>query len=214
MNASAQILVSKFELPDAFKALGDSLRFSIVRLMQQDSFGVLELCDLFDVRQPAMSHHLKIMVEAGLLCSRREGNSLFYRRMLPDQTDRPDALRTLFGLIDEVELSSEVEAALDELRKQRTQRSVEFFQKNSERFRSQQDLIAGYGEYGNSIANAVRALPLNKDLWVEVGPGEGELLEELSSDFSRVVALDVSAELLERAKARVKDSGKIGRVHV
>jgi|SaaInl5LU_22_DNA_1037371.scaffolds.fasta_scaffold33410_2 ubiquinone/menaquinone biosynthesis C-methylase UbiE len=210
MNASVQISSSNFGLSEAFKALGDSLRFGIVRLMQQDSFGVLELCDLFDVRQPAMSHHLKIMVEAGLLCSRREGNSLFYRRMLPDQTNSPDALRTLFGLIDEVELSAEIQQALDELRELRTQRSLEFFQKNSERFRSQQDLIAGYGEYGKTIEDAVRALPLNKaplnaGLWVEVGSGEGELLSAIAPEFSNAVALDVSEELLNRARTRVGD---------
>lgn len=214
MNASAQLSMSNFGLSEAFKALGDGLRFSIVRLMQQDSFGVLELCDLFDVRQPAMSHHLKIMVEAGLLCSRREGNSLFYRRMLPDQTNNPEALRALFGLIDEVDLSDEILLALGELRKLRTQRSLEFFQKNSERFRSQQDLIAGYGEYGKTIEQAVQALPLNilasaegdvkTDFWIEVGSGEGEFLSALAPAFKEVVALDVSADLLERAKARAE----------
>lgn len=213
MNAPAQTSVPVFDLPDAFKALGDNLRFSIVRLMQQDSFGVLELCELFDVRQPAMSHHLKIMVEAGLLCSRREGNSLFYRRMLPDQTDSPGALRTLFSLIDEIELVGEIQTALDQLRMQRNQHSAEFFQKNSERFRSQQDLIAGYGEYGKSIADALRALPSAKDLWIEVGSGEGELLEEVAQDFTQVVALDVSAELIERAKVRVKGSENIDFIH-
>ena len=213
MNATAQTSVPVFDLPDAFKAMGDNLRFSIVRLMQQDSFGVLELCELFDVRQPAMSHHLKIMVEAGLICSRREGNSLFYRRLLPDQTDSPEGLRVLFRLIDEVELGIEIQASLDRLRRQRSQHSVEFFQKNSERFRSQQDLIAGYGEYGNSIADALRALPSTKDLWVEVGSGEGELLEELAQDFAQVKALDVSAELIERAKTRVKGRENIEFIH-
>lgn len=213
MNASAPLLVSKFLLPDAFKALGDGLRYSIVRLMQQDSFGVLELCDLFEVRQPAMSHHLKVMVEAGLLCSRREGNSLFYRRMLPDQTDNPEALKTLFSLIDVMDLDEKAELGLAELRKRRSQRSIEFFQKNSERFRSQQDLIAGYGEYGNSIADAVRALPLNKEVWVEVGSGEGELIEALGAEFGKVIALDVSSELLARAKARVEDLEHVDFIH-
>lgn len=203
MSSTAQISASSLALPEAFKALGDGMRFSIVRLMQQDSFGVLELCDLFDVRQPAMSHHLKIMVEAGLLCSRREGNSLFYRRMLPDQTEAPEVLRTLFALIDKEPLGDELKAALEQLRAQRTRRSVEFFRKNSERFRLQQDLIAGYSEYGKSIEDAMRALPLQHDLWIEVGSGEGELLAQLSDEFGRVVALDVSNELLDKARSRL-----------
>lgn len=203
MNQAAEISGNKARLPEVFKALGDPLRFSIVRLMQQDSFGVLELCELFEVRQPAMSHHLKVMVEAGLLCSRREGNSLFYRRILPDQSESSAALKSLFLLIDAVDIAPDALAGLESLRKDRTRQSLAFFQKNSGRFRDQQDLIAGYGEYGKAIEEAVRALPLESNLWVEVGSGEGELIAALHQDFDQVVALDISADLLARAKAQV-----------
>ncbi len=209
MNQAAEISSIKVGLPEVFKALGDPLRFSIVRLMQQDSFGVLELCELFEVRQPAMSHHLKVMVEAGLLRSRREGNSLFYRRILPDQSDSAVALKSLFSLVDAVDIAPDTLAGLATLRKNRTQQSLAFFQKNSGRFRDQQDLIAGYGEYGKAIEEAVKALPSEKKLWVEVGSGEGELLAALHQDFDRVLALDISADLLARAKSQVGNAKNI-----
>lgn len=65
------------------KAYGDVLRLEILRVLSTDSFGVLELSSLFDMRQPAMSHHLKVLSQAGLVSTRKEGNTIFYRRALP-----------------------------------------------------------------------------------------------------------------------------------
>jgi ArsR family transcriptional regulator len=50
--------------------------------LQQNAYGVLELCQIFDIRQSAMSHHLKILANAGLVATRREGTTIFYRRNL------------------------------------------------------------------------------------------------------------------------------------
>src|SRR5690606_40551176 len=68
------------QLAALLKAAGDPLRLDILRVLAQDSFGVLELCQMFSAKQSGMSHHLKVLTNAGLLTSRREGNSIFYRR--------------------------------------------------------------------------------------------------------------------------------------
>ena len=65
------------------KAIGDALRLDILRVLRNDSFGVLELAQIFAMRQSGMSHHLKVLANAGLVSTRREGNSIFYRRSLP-----------------------------------------------------------------------------------------------------------------------------------
>ena len=69
-------------LATIYKASGDSLRLDIMRVLRRDTFGVLELSQLFDMRQSGMSHHLKVMHKAGLVEPQREGNSIFYRRPL------------------------------------------------------------------------------------------------------------------------------------
>lgn len=53
-------LLSPDQLAAAAKAIGDPLRLAIVQVLGKGSFGVLELCELFDIKQSSMSHHLKI----------------------------------------------------------------------------------------------------------------------------------------------------------
>ena len=74
------------------KAAGDSLRLEILCSLRRDSYGVLELCRIFGVRQPAMSHHLKVLADAGLVCRRREGTSIFYHRAHRANCEQLDTL--------------------------------------------------------------------------------------------------------------------------
>ena len=62
------------------KASGDELRLNVLRVLASDSFGVLELAQIFDIGQSGMSHHLKVLAQAELVATRREGNAIFYRR--------------------------------------------------------------------------------------------------------------------------------------
>ncbi len=62
------------------KALSDSNRIEILRMLIQQE-GALCACDIvehFDLSQPTVSHHLKVLKEAGLLRSAREGLWVFY----------------------------------------------------------------------------------------------------------------------------------------
>ncbi|RYZ84355.1 MAG: ArsR family transcriptional regulator, partial [Moraxellaceae bacterium] len=58
---------SAVSLPNLLKAAGDSFRLDVLRVLAQDSFGVLELCRIFSAKQSGMSHHLKVLTNAGLV---------------------------------------------------------------------------------------------------------------------------------------------------
>jgi DNA-binding transcriptional ArsR family regulator len=60
------------ELDRAFAALADPTRRAIVARLTRGEAGVLELTKPFDVSQPAISKHLKVLESAGLITRRRE----------------------------------------------------------------------------------------------------------------------------------------------
>ena len=63
-----------------FKALGDPTRYEILRLIsgQPQEICVCDITNRFDVSQPTISHHLKILREAGLITVARRGVWAYY----------------------------------------------------------------------------------------------------------------------------------------
>ncbi|WP_439659380.1 ArsR/SmtB family transcription factor [Lentzea sp. HUAS TT2] len=65
-----------------FKALADPIRVQLVVLVRQSASGEACFCDLadeFDMPQSSLSHHLKILVNAGVLQRERRGTWSWYR---------------------------------------------------------------------------------------------------------------------------------------
>ena len=62
------------------KALGDPIRLQLVDVLRKHAgkVCVCELTPLFDVGQPTVSHHLKVLREAGIVASEREGLWAYY----------------------------------------------------------------------------------------------------------------------------------------
>src|SRR5881275_583339 len=82
------------ELAARFKALADPTRVAIVnRLAAADEVCVCDLNAAFELSQPTISHHLRILREAGLVESTRRGTWAFYR-LVPEAVD---ALREALG---------------------------------------------------------------------------------------------------------------------
>ncbi|WP_111641419.1 ArsR/SmtB family transcription factor [Marinimicrobium alkaliphilum] len=191
------------------KAAADPLRLDILRLLAQDSFGVLELCQLLTIKQSGMSHHLKVLANAGLVTSRREGNSIFYRRAYFSADDPLAALQqSLFATLDNNALSDERAEALERIREERARASQAFFASNVRKFRAQQDLIASYPVYAEQVSQLLADTPLpGQKLALEVGPGEGDFLAVLSERFERVLAVDNSPIMLTRSRDRVNTLG-------
>lgn len=67
-------------LAAVFKALGDPTRVAIVnRLGSTPEVCVCDLTAAFDLSQPTVSHHLRILREAGLVEAERRGTWAYYR---------------------------------------------------------------------------------------------------------------------------------------
>lgn len=83
------------ELASVFKALADPTRVSIVnRLAATSEVCVCDLTTAFDLSQPTISHHLKLLRDAGLIEAERRGTWAYYR-LVPDAIER---LRTVLAV--------------------------------------------------------------------------------------------------------------------
>jgi ArsR family transcriptional regulator len=77
------------------KALADPVRLRLLSLVASHEGGEACVCDLnvdFDLTQPTISHHLKVLHESGLLDREKRGVWVYYRA-------RTDALAALAALI-------------------------------------------------------------------------------------------------------------------
>ena len=76
------------------KAIADPVRLRLLSLVLAHEGGEACVCDLlphFDLSQPTISHHLKVLHEAGLLHREKRGTWVFY-------IARPEAMSALGGL--------------------------------------------------------------------------------------------------------------------
>lgn len=192
------------EVVALLKAGADTLRLQILQVLDQNSYGVLELCQILDVRQSGMSHHLKVLANAGVVATRREGNSIFYRRQYSDG-DTAGLLSSLFNTVDALPLDPVVAERLATVNKERAESSARFFTDHADQFQEQQDLIASYQQYGPEAISLLENYLRSTELAVEIGPGRGEFLRELSQRFQQVEAFDTSSEMLTQAQASVAD---------
>ncbi|MFI6454676.1 ArsR/SmtB family transcription factor [Streptosporangium amethystogenes] len=79
-----------------FKALGDPVRLRILSIVASHAGGEACVCDIaaaFEVSQPTISHHLKVLKEVGLLTSERRASWVYYRVV-------PEFLAELSALLD------------------------------------------------------------------------------------------------------------------
>ncbi|MDQ2912283.1 MAG: metalloregulator ArsR/SmtB family transcription factor [Chloroflexota bacterium] len=78
---------------DAFAALGEPRRREILRLVSSKELSVGEIARRFDVTRPAISQHLRVLKDAGLVTERREGTKRLYR-------SRPETIAQLWASLE------------------------------------------------------------------------------------------------------------------
>lgn len=85
------------QLARTFKALGDPTRVRLLSLVAAHEGGEACVCDITEpvgLSQPTVSHHLKVLVEAGLLAREQRGTWAYYSLV-------PGALGAVAGLLQD-----------------------------------------------------------------------------------------------------------------
>lgn len=83
-------------LSEVFKLLADPSRLEIFWILCHSSQCVVELAAKLDISSPAISHHLKLLKDGGIVVSRREGKEVYYTAA------DTEAVRTLHRAVEDI----------------------------------------------------------------------------------------------------------------
>lgn len=186
------------DLPTICHLLSDTVRLRILRLLDRERLNVTELTAILGIAQSGVSRHLGLLKDAGLVSERREGGFAYFG--LTDLRERwPDLWRLLSAHYD---TSVDVHYRDDEGRLQEVRRL------RKESFRAH-GTDAGQLVPGRSWAAWARALGHLLPRWrvVDIGCGDGYLTLEVGAWAERVVGVDVSRDVVTRARALARRRG-------
>lgn len=189
------------EFVRTLKALADPMRLRVLAAVAEEELTVGEVQEVIKSVQSSVSRNLAILRDAGFVQDRREGTNVYFSV----RPDMPVAARELFKLL-QARLGDLPEAKkdrerLEECRRRRFQRSRNYF-----------ETVAGDWErirksyFDDRVASIVieKLLPRNLVL-ADIGCGTGSLTFELARFAHKVIGVDLSQEMLRRAKAVARE---------
>ena len=188
-----------------FKALADATRLRILRTLQVSHFNVGELCTILQLGQSRVSRHLKILSDAGLLRSRREGSWVYYGLPQRDSDQDPALSRLLEVLADSPEDEEAVQdraRALETL-ELRSRRSRQYFEEVASHWDQEKRRFLGEMPYLGAVEAAVPECEVLADL----GSGTGDLLLQRAPRHARLIGVDHSTRMIAEAERRRDAAG-------
>jgi ubiquinone/menaquinone biosynthesis C-methylase UbiE/DNA-binding transcriptional ArsR family regulator len=186
-------------LPDLFKALADPTRLRLLRLLDEAELHVNELVEVLELPQPTVSRHLGVLLRAGLVLRRRDGQWTFYSWAAPGPAEDAALGALLRGRLRAAPENARDLHRLEACLEARVRSSRDFYARVApqwDRLRAGLDLEGLHGRLLSGL------LPATLDL-VDAGTGTGALLPVLAPAARRLLGIDRSAEMLAEAGRRV-----------
>lgn len=181
-----------------YKALADATRLRLLRLLGRGALNVNEIIEVLQMGQSRISRHLKILAEAGLVHSRREGTWSYYQTCQesadPLLAEVLALLRRHEGELPGAEADLQALEGVVERRKAQTRRFFDSIQDRRE-FPQHQRLDGAF--YRQAVLGL---LPADSGVTLDLGTGVGLLLPALQERASRVIAVDSSTAMLDLAR--------------
>jgi len=189
-----------------FRLLGDDDRLRILRLLAAERLNVSELTGILGLAQSGVSRHLGMLKDAGLIAEQREGIYTWYR-LASSLQQADNGFGPLWPLLQAhfAQTAGTADGRADAARLEEVRRlRKENFDQHSGPDARERQLVPG-----RSWAAWARALGHLLPAWrvADLGCGDGYLSIEASRWASRVVAIDRSRPVLERARALARRRG-------
>lgn len=181
------------------ESLADATRLRLLRLLERQELGVVELCEVLQMPQSTVSRHLKLLADRGWITNRREGTNNLYRMTLDELSP---AARRLWVLARE-QSTDWPTVEQDRLRLERVlhdrERDAQSYFADAA---SEWDGIRG-SLYGNSFQQSA-ILAMLPPHWTvaDLGCGTGALTADLAHHVKAVIGVDQSPAMLKAARKR------------
>jgi len=81
-----------------FKAMGDENRLTILSLLHTGERCACRLQEALNISQPTLSHHMRILLDAGLVSARKDGKWIYYSLSQEGALDAADMLGNILNM--------------------------------------------------------------------------------------------------------------------
>jgi ArsR family transcriptional regulator len=181
------------------RALSDPTRLRIVALLEKDELSVNELQEITRMGQSRISTHLGLLLETGLVQSRREGKRTFYKLTLSaDPGMREFSNLAIRGAAELPENTSD-QINLRRILSRRSEQAQVYFSQVAGRF----DRVYGPGRSWQAFGHLLlRVMP--PLVVADLGAGEGLLSELLARRCKKVIAVDNSEKIVAFGAAKAR----------
>lgn len=184
-----------------FQTAAEATRLRLLGLLSEREMNVQELETVLEMGQSRISHHLKLMREAGLVSCRRDGLWSFYRAT-QDGPGRRFLDSVGYLLHDEPLLQADRRLAAQVLREGR-RRTRRFFDALADHWEALRGSVLGGADLAGTVESLLPACAAGADL----GCGSGALLGTLARKARVVIGVDSSRRMLEEARRRLAGQG-------
>ena len=188
-----------------FRLLGDDARLRILRLLDAEQLNVSELTSILGIAQSGVSRHLGLLKEAGLVEERKDGGFTFFR-LSPSLQSGGNGFGPVWPLLraqfDAAAQTSEGRADAARLEEVRRVRKENFDEHGAESERGQIVPGRSWAAWARALGHLLPELEI-----ADLGCGEGYLTIEASRFAKRVIAVDRSGAVLDRARESAKRRG-------
>lgn len=187
----------------SFKALADETRLRLLVILYDKELNVNELVTVLSMGQSRVSRHLKILTDAGLLTSRRDGLWVFYS--VPQNTPEREFVDAIIPFVRKEGLFQEDTAMANAVLEERTRQTQQFFNTIAEDWDTLVTEVLG----SFSLKDTIAALMPPCQTACDLGCGTGNVLEALLTKATTVIGVDGSPRMLEIAKKHFPDNPNI-----
>jgi ubiquinone/menaquinone biosynthesis C-methylase UbiE/DNA-binding transcriptional ArsR family regulator len=181
------------------RALSDPTRLRIVALLERDELSVNELQEITRLGQSRISTHLGLLLDSGLVESRREGKRTFYRLNAQANGAGREFIQLAIRGARELPEQSGDQINLKRILNRRREQAQLYFNQIAGRF----DRVYGPGRSWQAFGHLLlRILP--PLVVADLGSGEGLLSELLARRCKKVIAVDNSEKIVAFGAAKAK----------